>query len=173
MEQILEPAIKDRFNSAEEALQTLSKVEFFQSSTEPWRVILNEISLQNSEKSQVKPNPTTTDFSKVKNSPLLKRENNTLWIYCPNSGYFRPQRLQIEEDIFILYVGNSLLQHPIRGNKADLSVSLVRKEYGETRKQNICCTIYDGTSFHQFGSELDYKEQLRLVKGINEFITDF
>lgn len=176
LRKILQPRIEDRFKSAEAALKILLEVISFQNSIEPWQGILGEISAKTTENAFVSANPVVKDLNKTsiaktKKSPLLRQVDNTLWIFCPTADYFQPQRLKIENDIFILYVGNVLFQHSIRGKKENLSVSLIKKEYGKAEKQNICCTIYDGNGFHQFGSELNYEEQSQLVQGINKFIT--
>ena len=174
LEQMLEPAVEDRFDSAKSALDELLKLKSILSYP-TFHQTMESIIKDYQSQDITLPNkqPDLCNNNKIKDSSLIKQQLNTLWINCPDLGYFQPKKLEMGVDTFILYVGSSNFHHPIQGNKADLSVSLIKKQLGKKGKPNICCAIYDGNTFHQFGSKLSYSQQLSLVKGIDKFIISY
>ncbi len=150
LDKILEPVIEDRFQSAQEALMSLP--------------LSQKISLKVPTKTAKK-----IEIKQLNSKVFLIERGNILFINGLDSQYFYPRSLKIEGEIFTLNLGSSEFQHQVQGQTSILAVSTVKKQFG-TRHQNIYCTIYDGTYFYNFGSELNSIQQAEIVERIADFI---
>jgi len=80
--------------------------------------------------------------------------------------------LSICDREFTLKLNASGLQYMVTGDMKNLAASLIIKGSDDDH-QNICCTLYDGTYFYNFGEQLDSQQQSQLVAAMTNFINGY
>lgn len=163
IDKLLEPCVEDRFKSAYQTKKFLSNGNY-------QTVEKKALEAFPSEKFDYLNNvaKNTKDFSKCQ---AINHRGNTIFLNGKDTFDFHPEYLTIHKDRFSLILrarDTRDIRYPVRGFLSEMNVLLIREV--AKRENSLYCCIFDGVSYHKFGTGLSHQERVLAVNNLKKII---